>query len=129
MVQATVNTTNTVRMTLKESVVDVPTFTNYLLRIHNDYGDHSCIVSPTVDTARYSEFVLDLSQLDAVNGAVLITESGEYNYEVYGQTNATNLDYTDAVVVGLLEKGTMNIKSGTTHYEDIASTIEKDIQL
>tara|TARA_R110000796_G_scaffold172512_2_gene289528 strand:- start:197 stop:586 length:390 start_codon:yes stop_codon:yes gene_type:complete len=129
MVQATVNTTNTIYMTLKESVIDVPTFTNYLMRIYSNLGEHTCIVSPSVDTARYSQFSLDLSQDDKVNGAVLITESGEYKYEVYGQTNATNLDHTDGVIVGLLEKGTINIISGTTLFDSVASTIEKDVQL
>ena len=129
MVQATANTSNVIYMTLKESVIDIPTFTNYLMRIYSNLGEHSCIISPSVDTARYSKSTLDLSQDDKVNGAVLITESGEYNYEVYGQTNATNLDYTDGVIVGLLEKGTINIVSGTTFYTDIAPATTKDVQL
>ena len=129
MIQAVVNTTSTVRMTLKESVIDIPVFTNYLLRIVNDYGDYTCIISPSIDVARYSEFTLDLSQDDAVNGAIQITESGEYRYFVYGQTNATNLDYTDAVVVGEIEKGTIRISDTVTYFNDVSSTIPKDVQL
>jgi hypothetical protein len=129
MIQATVSTTNTVRMTLKERVIDLPTFTNYLLRIENEYGEYACVVTPTIDVARYSEFTLDLSQDDELNGAVQIDNEGDYNYYVYGQTNATNLDYTDAVVVGLIEKGTINIQGTAVSFVDVSSAVPKDVQL
>lgn len=129
MLHATVNTTNTLRCTLKESIIDVPTFSNYLMRIDGNKGSFSLIIAPSIDVARYSEFVVDFSQDDAVNGAIQIKESGEYNYFIYGQTNATNLDYTNGVVVGLLEKGTIKISSGGTFFEDVSSALQKDVQL
>jgi len=120
---------NTVRATLKEATTDLPTFTNYLVRIHNTAGDYACIVSLDVNTSRYSEFILDLSQDDEENGAVHITEVGEYSYTIYGQTSATNLDYTDSSVKGVVEKGTAVIRSGDTFYNDISSSLTADVQL
>jgi hypothetical protein len=80
-------------------------FTHYLLELTNESTKETYYAVPTLDydNERYTQFDLP-TNADAVT-SVLITESGLYTYKMYGQNSATNLDPTDATVVGLCEIG------------------------
>jgi len=82
-------------------------FTNYLLIFTNVATEETfaAILVVAVDNERYTKARIWTDSADPVNGKVLITESGLYTYEIYGQNSTTNTDPTDATVVGLCEIG------------------------
>ena len=86
-------------------------FTHYLMVLKNNATeeDYALVLSFTIDNERYTQANLATNNDDAVNGSILLTESGLYTYTIYGQTNGTNLDPTDAVVVGVCEVGACKV--------------------
>jgi len=65
---------------------------------------------------------------DAENGSILITQSGRYNYIIYGQNSSTNLDSEDAVVVGELKRGFIEFTALTEYFDQPNLTIPNDIE-
>lgn len=59
------------------------------------------------DNERYSEFTFSTHADRPTQGSLLITESGQYSYIIYGQNSDDNLDPTDSAVWGELERGLM----------------------
>lgn len=59
------------------------------------------------DNERYSEFTISTHADRPTQGSILITESGQYSYIIYGQNSDDNLDPTDSAVWGELERGLM----------------------
>jgi len=86
-------------------------FTHYLMVLKNNATEeeYALVLNFTVDNERYTQANLATNNDDAVNGSILLTESGLYTYTIYGQTNGTNLDPTDAVVVGVCEVGACKV--------------------
>jgi hypothetical protein len=86
-------------------------FTDYLLVFRNVATDttFACVMNVFADNARYTQVDISTNAADGVNGNVLMKESGLYTYTIYGQNSSTNLDPTDAVVVGVCEKGTAQL--------------------
>jgi hypothetical protein len=56
-----------------------------------------------------------------------LTDAGRYHYEVYGQNSSTNIDPTNASVVGLVEKGLMILQDGTIYFDVSTPTIPVDV--
>lgn len=94
------------------------TFTHYLLIIKREensaFGQDLAQV-PTIveDNARYTQLTLTTVGLDS---------GGFYEYKVYGQNSSSNLDPTDEVVVGLVERGTVLIETPTIFVNVTANT-------
>jgi beta-glucanase (GH16 family) len=65
----------------------------------------ACIFNVEYDNERYTQAALPTNNDDPVNGEILLTESGLYTYTIYGQNSDSNLDPTDASVVGVCEIG------------------------
>jgi hypothetical protein len=86
-------------------------FTDYLLVFRNVSTDatFACVMNVFADNARYTQVDIATDSEDGAAGKVLMTESGLYTYTIYGQNSASNLDPTDAVVVGVCEKGTCQL--------------------
>jgi hypothetical protein len=84
-------------------------FTNYLIIFTNTATEetHACILFVSVDNARYTTVRIWTDEDTPVDGKVLIKESGLYTYKIYGQNSTTNVDPTNAAVVGLCESGMM----------------------
>ena len=61
------------------------------------------------DNSRYTQVDVSTNAEDGPNSSVLIKDSGLYTYTIYGQNSSSNLDPTDAVVVGVCETGTCQI--------------------
>jgi len=82
-------------------------FTRYLLIFTNVATEETfaCVMSVAVDNARYTKAGIGTDGASPEDGEVLITESGLYTYEIFGQNSDTNTDPTDATVVGLCEIG------------------------
>jgi len=56
-----------------------------------------------------------------------LVDAGRYHYEVYGQNSSSNIDPTNASVVGLIEKGLMILQDGTIFFDVSSPTIPVDV--
>lgn len=92
-------------------------FTVYLFEAISQVSDRAYywIGARQVDNDRYTQIQINISVDNPTAGNVLITERGLFRYTIYGQTSLTNLDPTNASVVGILETGVMRI-TGETGY-------------
>ena len=99
------SSSNVVYVTPFEARKFLASFTHYLLELTNDATKETHYAVPTLDydNERYTQFDLP-TDADAVT-SVLITESGLYTFRIWGQNSASNLDPSDASVVGLCEVG------------------------
>ena len=119
----------TIYVSLQESVKHFTTaYDDYLLEFENANTNENFYVIGNVDSdnERYTSFDINTDSDDAVNGDIIL-KKGEYNYTIFGQNSTTNLNPTDAVVVGVLEIGLMRVTSTTTFFEEYDSVIVKDI--
>ena len=90
------------------------TFRSYLVQIQSLQSDkkyYALFSTPggslQQDNERYSEFTISTHAHRPDQGSILITESGQYSYIIYGQNSDSNLDPTDSAVWGELERGLM----------------------
>lgn len=105
-------------MTLAEGRLYYSTaFTHYLMVLtymDGTIGDNGTQLAQVLDVVnenqRSTEVVLTTEGL---------SPAGQYRYEVYGQNSSSNLDPTNVVVVGLVERGTARISDGTTVFNPI----------
>lgn len=56
-----------------------------------------------------------------------LVDAGKYKYDVYGQNSNSNLDPTNASVVGLVERGSMILQDGTIYFDVSSPTIPVDV--
>jgi hypothetical protein len=105
-------------LTLQEAKKDFDAFSNYLVIFTNMASKDTLTMIGNVvtDNARYTKLSVFTNQPLALSGRILLTETGQYTYDVYGQNSTTNLDPDDAVVVGLIERGTLTV-TGETGYD------------
>ncbi len=81
----------------------------YLLHLKNDTSkvEYYCVlvdISPSA--VRYNQFDFTEGIDDALNGKLVLTNSGYYDYFIYEQVSATNLDPENAELV---EQGKMRL--------------------
>ncbi len=120
----------TLLLSLEEGVLLLPTFTDYLLILQNEITLKLFAVIPSViDTnERITTLSISTDADDEVNGSVLITDGGRYNYIIYGQNSSTNLDPTDADVVGEIKRGYIEFTTLTQYFDQPTLTIPNDIE-
>ncbi len=90
---------------------DFDAFTNYLVLFQSmaSREDYYFIGDVATDNARYTALSIFTNLDDPLNGDILLEESGQYFYKVWGQNSTTNLDPTDATVIALIEEGTLDV--------------------
>jgi hypothetical protein len=120
----------TLLLSLEEGVLLLPTFTDYLLILQNEITLQLFAVIPIVidSNERITTLSVSTDTDDAENGSILITQSGRYNYIIYGQNSSTNLDPEDAVVVGELKRGFIEFTALTEYFDQPSLTIPNDIE-
>jgi len=120
----------TLLLSLEEGVLLLPSFTDYLLILQNEITLQLFAVIPSViDTnERITTLSISTDVDDAVNGSILITDGGRYNYIIYGQNSSTNLDPTDADVVGEIKRGYIEFTTLTVYFDQPTLTIPNDIE-
>jgi hypothetical protein len=120
----------TLLLSLEEGVLLLPSFTDYLLVIQNEITLEIFAVIPTLISTneRISTLSISTNADDAVNGSILITDGGRYNYVIYGQNSSTNLDPTDADVVGEIKRGYIEFNTLTQYFDQPTLTIPNDIE-
>jgi hypothetical protein len=120
----------TLLLSLEEGVLLLPSFTDYLLIIQNEITLQIFAVIPTLISSneRITTLSISTNADDALNGSILITEGGRYNYVVYGQNSGGNLDPTDADVVGEIKRGYIEFNTLTQYFDQPNLTIPNDIE-
>ena len=120
----------TLLLSLEEGVLLLPSFTDYLLVIQNEITLEIFAVIPTLISSneRITTLSVSTNTDDAVNGSILITDGGRYNYVIYGQNSNSNLDPTDADVVGELKRGFIQFTTLTQYFDQPSLTIPNDIE-
>ena len=100
-----------VYLTLQEMKKDFDTFANYLVLFQSmaSREDYYFIGDVVTDNARYTALSIFTNLDDPLNGDILLEETGQYFYKVWGQNSTTNLDPTDTTVVALIEEGTLDV--------------------
>jgi hypothetical protein len=56
-----------------------------------------------------------------------LVDAGRYHYEVYGQNSDSNIDPTNAAVLGLIEKSLIILQDGTIFFDVSTPTIPVDV--
>jgi hypothetical protein len=120
----------TLLLSLEEGVLLLPTFENYLLILQNEITLQLFAVIPIVidSNERITTLSINTDTDEPEEGCVLITQSGRYNYIIYGQNSSTNLDPEDAVVVGELKRGFIEFTALTEYFDQPNLTIPNDIE-
>jgi hypothetical protein len=117
-------------LSLEEGALLLSSFTDYLLIIQNEITLQIFAVIPTLISSNERITILSISTNadDAVNGSILITEGGRYNYVVYGQNSGGNLDPTSSDVVGEIKRGYIEFNTLTQYFNQPNLTIPNDIE-
>ena len=120
----------TLLLSLEEGVLLLPSFTDYLLILQNEITLKLFAVIPSViDTnERITTLSISTDVDDAVNGSILVTDGGRYNYIIYGQNSNSNLDPADADVVGEIKRGYIEFTTLTQYFDQPTLTIPNDIE-
>ena len=120
----------TLLLSLEEGVLLLPSFTDYLLILQNEITLKLFAVIPSViDTnERITTLSISTDVDDAVNGSILVTDGGRYNYIIYGQNSNSNLDPTSVDVVGEIKRGYIEFTTLTQYFDQPTLTIPNDIE-
>ena len=115
-------------LTLQEAKKDFDAFTHYLVIFTSmaSLDTYAMVGNVDADNARYTKLSVLTNQPLGASGRVLLTESGQYTYDVYGQNSSTNLSPTDASIEGLIERGTLTV-TGETGYTIPSITIPDNV--
>lgn len=128
MIQLAPNTAaQTFYLTLEENRRDFPAFTHYLVELENAMSRAKVyfIANVVVENDRYTEIAISTNVNAPLSGNVLLTETGQHWYRVYGQSSATNLDPT--LTVGRVELGVLQVTTSETFYTTDNPTIPDNI--
>jgi hypothetical protein len=125
MVYLNTNTANqTLRLSLDEARQYYSTaFTDYLLIISHEENSNvgnTIAQVPTIVNENQRVTTLEVT-------TVSLDLPGRYRYEVYGQNSNSNLDPTDASVVGICERGYLYLNDSGIYFEVPTITIQDDI--
>lgn len=114
----------TVLMTLKEMRQTLTSeYTDYLFVLtFEDNGEGAASLAQVAEVNYENDRITSLT----ITTENLIA-SGRYRYEVYGQNSASNIDPTNASVVGLVERGYCLMTGSTTFYEEPTIVIPADV--
>ena len=115
-------------LTLQEAKKDFDTFTNYLIEFRSLASEEEFyfIADVVTDNARYTKISINTDANQPTAGHILLTESGQYSYRVWGQNSTTNLDPANAKVVAMIERGTLTV-TGETGYTIPSITIPDNV--
>ena len=118
-------------LTLKEGELLLSnTYTHYLLELTNEQTLEKLYAIPTqiAQNDRYTTIQIGTNANTPTAASLLINYPARFSYIVYGQNSSTNLDPTNAVVRGVIEKGYLIVEDITTpRFTEPNLTIDNDI--
>jgi hypothetical protein len=126
------NTANqTLLFSLKEgSLLFDTTYTDYLLVIQNEVTLQTYYVIPIQisENDRVTTLSISTNDDDPTNGSILVVDGTRYNFIIYGQNSDTNLDPANAVVVGEIKRGFIQMETLVNYFDQPNIIIPSDIQ-
>lgn len=126
------NTANqTLLFSLKEgSLLFDTTYTDYLLVIQNEVTLQKFYVIPAQisENDRVTTLAISTNDDDPTNGSILVIDGTRYNFIIYGQNSDTNLDPQNAVVVGEIKRGFIQMETLVNYFDQPNIIIPSDIQ-
>jgi hypothetical protein len=118
-------------LTLKEGeLLLANTYTNYLLELTNEQTLEKLYAIPIqiAQNDRYTTIQIGTNANTPLAASLLINYPARFSYIVYGQNSSTNLDPTNEVVEGVIEKGYLIVEDITTpRFTEPNLTIDNDI--
>lgn len=118
-------------LTLKEGeLLLANSYTHYLLELTNEQTLQKVYAIPTkiAENDRYTTIQIGTNANTPTAASLLINYPARFSYIVYGQNSSTNLDPTNAVVEGVIEKGYLIVEDITTpRFTEPNLTINNDI--
>jgi hypothetical protein len=121
----------TLLLSLKEGVLLFDTtYTDYLLVIQNEITLETFYVIPAQisENDRITTLAISTNDDDPTNGSILVVNGGRYNFIIYGQNSDTNLDPQNAVVVGEIKRGFIQMETLINYYDQPNIIIPSDIE-
>ena len=106
------------------------TYTHYLLELTNEQTLEKLYAIPTqiAQNDRYTTIQIGTNANTPLAASLLINYPARFSYIVYGQNSSTNLDPTNAVVEGVIERGYLIVEDITTpRFTEPNLTIDSDI--
>ena len=118
-------------LTLKEGeLLLANSYTDYLLELTNEQTLEKLYAIPNqiAQNDRYTTIQIGTNDNEPTDASLLINYPARFSYVVYGQNSSTNLDPTNAVVEGVIEKGYLIVEDITTpRFTEPNLTIDNDI--
>jgi len=118
-------------LTLKEGeLLLANSYTDYLLELTNEQTLEKLYAIPNqiAQNDRYTTIQIGTNANTPLAASLLINYPARFSYIVYGQNSSTNLDPTNAVVEGVIEKGYLIVEDITTpRFTEPNLTIDNDI--
>lgn len=118
-------------LTLKEGeLLLANSYTDYLLELTNEQTLQKLYAIPLqiAQNDRYTTIQIGTNANTPLAASLLINYPARFSYIVYGQNSSTNLDPTNAVVEGVIEKGYLIVEDITTpRFTQPNLTIDSDI--
>ena len=118
-------------LTLKEGeLLLANTYTHYLLELTNEQTLEKLYAIPIqiAQNDRYTTIQIGTNANTPLAASLLINYPARFSYIVYGQNSSTNLDPTNAVVEGVIERGYLIVEDITTpRFTEPNLTIDSDI--
>ena len=118
-------------LTLKEGELLLANpYTHYLLELTNEQTLEKLYAIPTqiAQNDRYTTIQIGTNANTPLAASLLINYPARFSYIVYGQNSSTNLDPTNAVVEGVIERGYLIVEDITTpRFTEPNLTIDSDI--
>jgi hypothetical protein len=121
----------TLLLSLKEGVLLFDTtYTDYLLVIQNEITLETFYVIPAQisENDRVTTLAISTNDDDPTNGSIYVINGGRYNFIIYGQNSTTNLDPQNAVVVGEIKRGFIQMETLINYYDQPNIIIPSDIE-
>jgi magnesium-transporting ATPase (P-type) len=98
-------------------------FTHYLIVLTHE--ENSTTGNDLAQVATIVNETVRVTQLTI--STVGLTLAGRYRYEVYGQNSSSNINPTNAAVVGIVERGYAVLNDNTSWFDVPINTIPNDI--
>ena len=118
-------------LTLKEGeLLLANSYTHYLLELTNEQTLEKLYAIPIqiAQNDRYTTIQIGTNANTPLAASLLINYPARFSYIVYGQNSSSNLDPTNAVVEGVIEKGYLIVEDITTpRFTEPNLTIDSDI--
>jgi len=113
-------------LTLKEKAKYISS-EYYLIEIEGEFTRKKryFVADIVIDNERYTKIAIDTSTEAPTSGNLLISETGQYWYKVFGQDSATNLDPNNTV--GEIERGVLHVLTQQEYYNLPTITLPDNI--